>query len=471
MRKMASIHCLRRFAVVNLNRDDLGNPKTVMIEGVPRTTISPQCQAFHQRAALWGSDDGGIERTRYNYHHYVFLPLIEAGIPEEVAREMMYVVADVISGRNAVTESKKRDKETKLTTTITKTTKEIELLQSKPVDDKQQADLKTKQARLSKAETDLKKLLAETPETQAAALTAKDRRTAEVQVIEKERLLFLTAKTLVVAQTIVKTPGWTLADIPKMVETAYDKEKWAEEADKLTPPIGAIMGNKGIGNFQPTRDGAVYKSFAIAVNRQQIDEDYWSATDKYEAMYGKKGSLGSAHLNTSKYATDTFYLQEKIDLDGAGKILRTKSNDERIVGALQDTVEFFLDGSIGAKKTSTNPDSYSADVIIVEFHDDNGCSLLNYQPSPDGVDSVEWAARFWQEKMTEQDRLRDRKVERAVYSTVKGVFGKTMTKGELIAWVADQMGITTTAAKMGKSMAYDHAGLYPTNGVTTNGKS
>ena len=457
MRKMVSIHTLRRFAAVNLNRDDLGNPKTVMIEGVPRTTISPQCQAFHQRLALWGFDDGGVERTRYAYHHYVYLPLIEAGIPEEVAREMMYCVADAISGRNVQKAFDKRDKEAKAQRAITKTTQDIETLQAQPVSDKQQESLKKLQIKLAKAEAGLKKLLAETPEDQAAALTAKDRRTAEVQVLDRVRCEFLTSRMLPVAQNFVKTPGWDLKNIPKTVSTAYEKEKWAEEADKLAPPIGAIMGRKGTGDFQPTRDGAVYKSFAISVNRQQIDEDYWSATDKYEAMYGKKGSLGSAHLNTSKYATDTFYFQEKIDLDGAGKILRTKSNDERIIGALQDTVEFFLDGSIGAKKTSTNPDSYPADVVIVEFHDDNGCSLLNYQPSPDGVDSVEWAARFWQEKLTEQDRLRGRKVERAVYSTVKGVFGKTMTKGELVAWVADQMGVTPVVKVVANGI----------NGVTT----
>jgi len=281
MLRMVTIHALRRFAVVNLNRDDLGNPKTVMIEGVARTTISPQCQAFWQRATLWGSDDGGMERSRYNYHHYVYLPLLEAGIPEDVARESMHAIEDVISGRDPVAEANKRDKEAQLTRTLAETPKRIELLQAKPADTKQQAELKKLQARLSKAEADLKKLMAESPEAQVAALTAKDRRTSEIQVVEKERLNFLTPHMLGVAQAIIKTPNWTLKDVPKAVKAAYDGEKWAEEADKCAPPIGAIMGNKGTGDFQPTRDGAVYKSFAIAINRQQIDEDYWSATDKY----------------------------------------------------------------------------------------------------------------------------------------------------------------------------------------------
>jgi hypothetical protein len=71
--------------------------------------------------------------------------------------------------------------------------------------------------------------------------------------------------------------------------------------------------------------------------------------------------------------------------------------------------------------------------------------------------------------MVEQDHLRGRNIERAIYSTVKGVFGKTMTKAELVAWVAEKMGVAPAASKIAK-MGIKVTGDFP-NGAKANGQS
>jgi CRISPR system Cascade subunit CasC len=90
MTEFIQLHVLTSYPPANLNRDDLGRPKSAIFGGKNRLRISSQSlkRAWRQSAVFVeavGSAKG--VRTRELGHAWVFLPLVQAGVPEKLAEE------------------------------------------------------------------------------------------------------------------------------------------------------------------------------------------------------------------------------------------------------------------------------------------------------------------------------------------------------------------------------------------------
>lgn len=97
MSNFIQIHALTSYGPSNLNRDDLGRPKTAMMGGVERLRISSQCLKRSWRTSECFRDALGNNiglRTKL-IGKYVFDKLIEGGISEKDAIKFATEIADV----------------------------------------------------------------------------------------------------------------------------------------------------------------------------------------------------------------------------------------------------------------------------------------------------------------------------------------------------------------------------------------
>ena len=106
MDKFIQIHALTFYPSSNLNRDDLGKPKTAIIGNATRLRISSQCLKRAWRTSdLFQKDlkDNLGKRTRY-FEDYIFEFCKENGIEDKKAKELSQKIV------NEVFYKKKEDK-------------------------------------------------------------------------------------------------------------------------------------------------------------------------------------------------------------------------------------------------------------------------------------------------------------------------------------------------------------------------
>lgn len=84
------IHFLTSYHASLLNRDDAGLAKRIAFGGTPRLRVSSQCQKRHWREWMMGQTDlpRGY-RTRYFFSRIVKKRLVENGMDEELAQELI----------------------------------------------------------------------------------------------------------------------------------------------------------------------------------------------------------------------------------------------------------------------------------------------------------------------------------------------------------------------------------------------
>jgi CRISPR system Cascade subunit CasC len=98
MTEFIQLHLLTSYPPSNLNRDDLGRPKSAVFGGRPRLRISSQSlkRAWRQSPLFKdGLADHRGWRTRELGKQWVFDPLVAGGVEEKLAREAAEAVAKV----------------------------------------------------------------------------------------------------------------------------------------------------------------------------------------------------------------------------------------------------------------------------------------------------------------------------------------------------------------------------------------
>jgi hypothetical protein len=433
-----TLHMARTFnGIVNLNRDDQGNPKAMVVGGKLRTIFSPQFFTYHMRNHF-PADLLGVSRSRYIYRHHVSEPLKREGVPSIIADEIASAIDDVTSGRKEGDKQKRqseRDTRAKLEKAEAKLEAAIKndkgVQKARNEVDKLKAELKKEEAELDGEESEGKD-------------EDEKKRTKELQVIEDSRAQLLTEW----ARDVLNSSEYKeldfkkdeaakkkLADLVKKHFKTFEKRLTAAEV-----PFGALFGVKSVGDFQPERDGVIYRSFGISVVEQTAEEDYWITSDSMESLYGRGGGMGAAHINSSRYATaDTFYMPLTINLTGASEMVRRPMNDPKLIDFVLAVASFVVDGPIGAKKTGTNPDIYPSCCVIAELHQDAGVSLLPYDTCPKGVDPSKWLTQHMLAAMTDNHTKLDRDVKWSAFSLVDGVFPEALTKNQFLGWIRQQL--------------------------------
>lgn len=97
MGKFIQLHMLTNYGPSNLNRDDLGRPKTVVVGGFQRLRVSSQClkRAWRTAEVFELSLSGHIGTRTKGMGKKIFTDLMSGGIKEEKAREWVMQIAGV----------------------------------------------------------------------------------------------------------------------------------------------------------------------------------------------------------------------------------------------------------------------------------------------------------------------------------------------------------------------------------------
>ncbi len=97
MERFVQLHLLTAYPPANLNRDDLGRPKTALVGGAERLRISSQSlkRAWRTSGVFAGKLDGHIGTRTKRLGEEVFNTLTKGGIAEKKARDWARKVANV----------------------------------------------------------------------------------------------------------------------------------------------------------------------------------------------------------------------------------------------------------------------------------------------------------------------------------------------------------------------------------------
>ncbi|MBU4304880.1 MAG: type I-E CRISPR-associated protein Cas7/Cse4/CasC [Candidatus Omnitrophica bacterium] len=101
MDKFIQLHILTNYGPSNLNRDDLGRPKTVVIGGVQRLRVSSQClkRAWRTAEVFEAALAGHIGTRTKEMGKKIHKDIISGGIKEKEAKEWAAKIAEVFGKR------------------------------------------------------------------------------------------------------------------------------------------------------------------------------------------------------------------------------------------------------------------------------------------------------------------------------------------------------------------------------------
>ncbi len=112
--QFVQIHSLTSYSAALLNRDDVGFAKRIPFGGATRTRISSQCLKRHWRTfsgpdSIQGIEDSGVPielsiRSRRTFERFVHGPLVEDGVPEEIAKAVTTGIMAEVLGQSAKAE-------------------------------------------------------------------------------------------------------------------------------------------------------------------------------------------------------------------------------------------------------------------------------------------------------------------------------------------------------------------------------
>lgn len=109
MDKFVQLHILTNYGPSNLNRDDLGRPKTAVVGGVQRLRISSQClkRAWRTSDVFEATLIGQIGTRTKGMGKKIFTDLVSGGIKEKEAQEWAIKISGVF-GKNKVVDKKEQ---------------------------------------------------------------------------------------------------------------------------------------------------------------------------------------------------------------------------------------------------------------------------------------------------------------------------------------------------------------------------
>ena len=116
MSRFIQLHLLTSFPPANLNRDDLGRPKTAMMGGVPRLRVSSQSlkRAWRKSDVFENALKGHVGTRTKSMGVTIFKRLIAQGISEKKASEWTKKIAGLFGKLRTPTESDLKKIESKL---------------------------------------------------------------------------------------------------------------------------------------------------------------------------------------------------------------------------------------------------------------------------------------------------------------------------------------------------------------------
>lgn len=364
------IHSLSSYPGTLLNRDDAGFAKRLPFGGATRTRVSSQCLKRHWRTFTGANslDEIGEPaslRSRYTFELRIARPLIEAGLPEPVVRQVVEQLMDQVLGSNT---SRKEGGELK--------TGQITVLGEPEVDYLREV-----------AEQVIEAMRGEEGNEDLFAL----------EVAEEE----LDKKTAKALEKATKDA----------LKATFDRDlkanlKGLELAAGLD---AALFGRMVTSDLLARGDAAIHVAHAITVHEEESESDYFSAIDDLlgELAGGDEEQRGSGHINSAELTSGLFYGYVVVDvpllvsnLTGVPRGEWRSADHTLAREVIERLIHIIATVSPGAKLGSTAPYSH-AQCVMVEAGRVQPRTLANafqrpVAPRPDLLANTYGAlAQFW----------------------------------------------------------------------------
>lgn len=365
--RFVQLHTLTSYPASLLNRDDAGFAKRIPFGGVTRTRISSQCLKRH-----WRTFDGedalstlGLPmsvRSRYTFEELVVKPLVDGGVPEDLARAVTRALKDEVLGKSD--KAKKQEKD------------------------------------------------AAAEEKEGAESVAELIQTGQITVLGRPEVAYL----LQVARDVCAVRP-DASKIQKAVSEQLGRNgKKNLAAMKLGAGLDAALFGRMVTSDHLARgDAAVHVAHAFTVHAESSESDYFSAVDELATAREEDGQ-GSGHIGTTELTSGLFYGYVVLDLPLL--VSNLEGVDRRdwctarrdVAGQVAERLaRLVATVSPGAKLGSTAPHSY-AHLVMAEVGSAQPRTLANAFLKPvttttSQPDLVENAYRAMGQHVAELDHM------------------------------------------------------------------
>lgn len=277
MSTFVQLHLLTSYPPANLNRDDLGRPKTAVMGGVQRLRVSSQSlkRAWRDSDLFQEALSGHLGTRTKRLGAYIYGALLSGSSLKDLLKRQLPEVSEE--------HPKFKDYAWRMASVfVDKSGKEQEADDEEP----------------EEADADAGKKAKKTPK--------KERKSnVDRQTLQSEQLVFYSSEEI--------------AALDQLIEEVRQNGKQPGEAT-LKKLVSKNMQDADIGMFgrmlaaspKMNKEAAVQVAHAISVHRVTVEDDYFSAVD--DLNFGEE-DVGAAHIGETEFAAGLFYLYVCINRD------------------------------------------------------------------------------------------------------------------------------------------------------------
>lgn len=324
MTTFLELHALRSFPPSNLNRDDLGTPKTALFGGARRLRISSQC----------------LKRTwRMSEHFRGEFAEDQLGIrTERLPEQVLTLVGDAL-------DEPAREGLTALLTSLGKKAAKAQAESGEEEDEDAEADAADEAADPATKARTPHLLFLSRQEIEAVVSFAKEKKDALTKAIKKKK-----------------------PDAEAIKKLRADLKKYLEKhTSKNAVDIG-LFGRFVTSDELDTVDGALQVAHALGTQKVEVEYDYFTAVDDLS------NETGAGHLGETELASSVLYLYACCDIGELERNLGARGADGRVVDAeatklahksLPALVRALAEATPKGKKTGTAPHTPAEYIEVV----------------------------------------------------------------------------------------------------------
>jgi CRISPR system Cascade subunit CasC len=289
MTTFIQLHLLTSYPPANLNRDDLGRPKTAIMGGVQRLRISSQSlkRAWRTSDTVAQALSGRLGIRTKRLGAYVFRALRTGEDLRALVQASLPPLGQVSGTSRSLTETQARDLAWSVASAfVDKPRRDSDEMDEDEVEDGEEENARTKKGRSGGGKKEPKSNV--------------NRKT-----LESEQLVFYSNSEIEAIGNMIKE---VLKDRKVPDELAVRDLVRDQHTDADLAMFGRMLAAapaKGV-------DGAVQVAHAISVHKVAVEDDYFSAVD--DLNQGVE-DMGAGHIGQTEFAAGLFYLYICIDRD------------------------------------------------------------------------------------------------------------------------------------------------------------
>lgn len=330
------LHTLTAYPANNLNRDDLGRPKSMVFGGSPRLRLSSQClkRAWRLSDVMQEAFDGDFGvRTRE-----LWLTFADKLQQEGHARET--IVAHLVPIKHAfegVPKKKEEDKAADDAGSNDAAHLQVENTDEDVADDPEEDKRATKP---KKARAGGKKSQKDEPKDPLAA-NLYFYSQSERELIER-----------LVRESLKAGTPLTIEEVLKQIIPQNKPDGGLAHPLRMSPDV-AMFGRMVAGQNALTIEGAVQVAHAFTADKAVMDDDFFAAVDDLR----KEGETGSGHISANAFGSGLYYSYVNVHIE---TLMKNLSGDRgQAIRVLMALVEAVATVAPTGKQNSFTAHSYA----------------------------------------------------------------------------------------------------------------